>query len=176
MPEGNVIDLRFLWSDPEWRWHVVVLIVVWAYLWASSCASLRFLRKQPDFEYKQAMMWGALWWPIIFTAIFISAFVIWYVSVKLTGQVPFLAFAILWTALLLTLQRSIGSWTLRGPGAITHVWSRRLKRDPIDLQQLIDEWEERHQWQLRWKGVILAFCAIPWAFFTGIWLLTVFLV
>ena len=175
MPEGNIIDLRSLWSDPQWFWQTAILGVFWAYFCAGSYVSLRFLRKQPDFEHKGEMIWGALWWPIIFTAPIVASYVILVLGFLGPGDRVFLFIWIIWTTIIVFLYYGLGSWTMRGPGVIGFVRQVRRKGKPFDLQHFLEGSEKIVQSEFRWQGLVLAICAIPWAVVTAIWLLSLFL-
>ncbi len=175
MPEGNVIDLSFLYPGGGWPWGILITAIFWALFCANSYASLRFLRKQPDFQHKEEMIWGALWWPIIFTAAMVASYVILVLGFLGPGDRVFLLIWISWTTIIVFLYYGLGSWTMRGPGVIGFVRQVRRKGKPFDLQHFLEGSEKIVQSEFRWQGLVLAICAIPWAVVTAIWLLSLFL-
>ena len=161
MPAGNAIDLTSLWTDPAWRWHIVFWVVASTAFSVMSYLSVRLLSRLPDFEHKDEMLWGARWWELIFLGIVVLSGAIWYAGMRLTGHFSMLTVYIPWATLLIAMYYGMGSWSMRGPGAILAYWELSRGKQRVELEDLLEEWEDRVVLQQRFKYLVLVFLGVP---------------
>ena len=93
-----------------------------------SYLSVRLLSRLPDFEHKDEMLWGARWWGLIFLGIIVLSGIIWYAGLRLAGHFSMLTIYVPWIAFLIALYYAIGSYSMRGPGAILLHWDLKRTR------------------------------------------------
>ncbi|MCK4322933.1 MAG: hypothetical protein KAW89_00285 [Armatimonadetes bacterium] len=158
-----------------WSWNLIITGGVLLYVDARSLLSWTFLRRAPDFTHREEMMWGALWWPVIFTAVLATMHAAWTIAPNSVHHY-LLGFTVPYGILLVLLAtKGIGTWTLRGIGLIDAVWSAHWRGREFDLDAFLQEAREWVQWGRRRKWAIMAVAMIPWAVMTGIWVLGLFL-
>lgn len=166
MLQPSVIDcLKSIWADPWWRWHSIMSAIFCLALLTVSYASLRLLRRLPDFKHKDEMMWGARWWILIFFGIGLSSAVTWYATTTITliERFSLLTVYVPWVAFLIALFYGIGSWSMRGPGAILVYWQLSRGKQPVQLEDLLKKWEDRVVHQRRFKKLLLFILGVPLA-------------
>lgn len=119
---------------------------------AMGYASLRFLRKQPDFPEKPQMLWGAKWLWALTAGLVIVKYLVWYLGALLTDYSFSFMFAGLvvfgWGVFLLLLVLPLQT---SGSAACLVPLRAWINRKPVDLPAWLDQ--EQRTRRSRWYRV-----------------------
>lgn len=150
-PEPVAGSVRMVF-DPISVGAMVGLVVLFA---AMGYSSLRFLRKQPDFEHRREMLWGAKWFWVLVAGLIAFGHLVLYLGVTLTAYpLSFLtgASSVFYIGFVLLL--CLLPWQAEGLFAWSVGFRAWMKRKPLDWLSALTKMERQHR-RWWWRGGLI---------------------